>query len=96
MSPTHFYDFLKDNNFTVCSTGGGCTAWVRELPQDQRLLISQDLSHEIDVELLDDNWLGIQIGIFGGEDWTDTDQNSTHATIESAINTIEQLLSLQN
>ena len=91
MTNDQFYDFLKSNGFTVTDTGGGCTAWHKTMPDDCFILVSQELTHE-----MNDDWLAkgldIHVGVFWGDEWLETDHNSAHASIDGAAAAITELL----
>ena len=91
MTPEQYYKFLQSHGFTVMDTGGGCTAWHKELPNDQFILTSHELSHEINPEWLAMG-LPVHVGVFEGDEWLDMDQNSEHLTVASAAQTISKLL----
>lgn len=48
-----FQSCLERRGFTVTSTGGGCTAWQWH-HLNHEILITQDSSHEIEEEYLED------------------------------------------
>ena len=63
------YDFLRESGFEVGSTGGGCTAWMRDFP-NASVMISSDSHHYFgsDEDIAD---CGIYVGVSDeyGEVW---------------------------
>jgi len=92
MTPEQFYDFLRSHGFTVSHTGGGCTAWYRDMGNGGHFLVSQDLHHEVYPELLPQSSFGVHVGTFEGDEWVPTDVQAEHHTLESAVKHIDLIL----
>lgn len=85
MNINQFYDALNADGFKVENTGGGCTAWAYWIDEDSFICVTQDLSHDINLDIIDDNqWNWIAVGTL----YPDADVNSDttmHNTLESAL-----------
>lgn len=69
LNSNDLYDFLKASGFEIGSTGGGCTAWMRDFP-NACVMISSDSDHHFgsDGDIAD---CGIYVGVIeeSGEFW---------------------------
>lgn len=61
MNSNDLYDFLRESGFEIGSTGGGCTAWMRDFP-NAGVMISSDSDHDFgsDKDIAD---CGIYVGV---------------------------------
>lgn len=87
-----FYGFLRQNGFEIMATGGGCTAWEKTQTDGKVILVGQDLHHEIFVDLLDNDWMGIEIGIYSNEDWDETVYFDRFGSIEKAMARLVEII----
>ena len=55
-----FVSCLETRGFVVIETGGGCTAWQWE-HKNHEILITQDGSHEIEEEYLEDQGIALTV-----------------------------------
>ena len=69
MNSNDLYDFLRESGFEVGSTGGGCTAWMRDFP-NASVEISSESNHDFGSEK-DIADCGIYVGVSEdyGEVW---------------------------